>query len=134
MARRYLESGKPFSYDRLGAETISHLQSLSDNVSAGRILGQIGEIKAQIDSMRIRDVALVKDLESLVPYFACISHGKLAVERAVKYAHAIRNGGNSQGISQTALSTAIRHHLYDNVLYPTDNLHLLESSRNPSKI
>ncbi len=134
LARKYFESEKPFSYDRLGIETIDHLRSLSNNGSAGRILSQIGEIRAQIDSMGIKDAALVKDLEALVPYFACIPGGKLAVERAVKYAHAIRNGGNSQGISQTALSTAIRHHLYDNVLYATDNLHLPENLRNPSKI
>jgi radical SAM superfamily enzyme YgiQ (UPF0313 family) len=119
LATAYLQSEEPFSYERLGRETELHLQRLSAiNPEAAHILENIQRINAQINSMQIHDRNLSKDIHSLASYFACIPKGNLAVERAIQYA---RMRGDSR-LDRVELSTAIRHHLYDNVLYETSSL------------
>ena len=125
LARNYLTGEGEFSYARLGKETVKHLKELSArNTTAASMLEGITSIRAQIDKMDL-DESVWTDLDDLAPYFASIPKGELAVERVINYArrHMGSNGSSKvRGISAVTLSTAIRHHLYDEILYSTNGI------------
>ena len=115
LAKEYLENKSPFSYERLGEQTEKHLQSLSiTNSEAREMLGRIDELKLDLNSREDIDSSR-KDFQNLAPYFASLPRSEKAIDRVVLYS----NGG--LGLDSTSLSTAIRHHLYDKVLYSTEN-------------
>ncbi|MEK6908444.1 MAG: cobalamin-dependent protein [Nanoarchaeota archaeon] len=136
LAGDYLKSSQPFSHNRLGEDTITHLRAMGENPRAQQMLERIDLIRIYISGRDIVDPDLRKDVESLAPYFACIPHGTLAVDRAIKYA--TRSNGHGKGVDPKVLSTAVRHHLYDNDLYAHNGAGLggerLENSRTPSKV
>src|SRR3989344_475226 len=112
LAEFYLKKNEPFSYERLGRETQQHLLQLKNNIEAEKIIENMTRIKNYIDKLPVID-----GLKALVPYFACLPKSELAIERAVKYAHEKGNGH----LESKLLSTAVRHHLYDEVLYHVDH-------------
>ena len=60
---------------------------------------------------------LTTDLLALAPYFASLPKGEMAIEKTVEYSMKQAH----RTLTRDVLSTAIRHHLYDNVLYDTGN-------------
>lgn len=123
LARSYLNSSEPFSYQRIGRETLKHLMFLSDtNPEAARILEKLSDIKRSVRAIGSLN-GYIEEFNELVPYFACLPCGEVIPERIVRYAEQ-----GDKRISPKILSTAVRHHLYDEVLYSTDNSRI-ESSR-----
>ena len=106
LAKSYLESNKPFDYERLGEETYDHLHKWN----AARQLIGIEYAHLYIDTFRDITVSANKDLRDLAPLFACLPGRNDAIRKVVEYS-------NKKEINNKVLSTAIRHHLYDNVLY-----------------
>lgn len=111
LAKAYLESREPFSYERLGRDTEAHLKALAPNNAEAR------KLLEQSDAIRALDGALTEDPEektavaTLAPYFGCIPDGESNARRFLRYAQ--RKGG----LTPHNLSTATRHHLYDKALY-----------------
>ena len=143
LAESYLKSQATFSYERLGIETEAHLRALTLNdKEAEKILGKIQIIRENIKAEHLQDDSILRDINYLVPYFACLPKGELAMKRAIRYSvqEINSNGnGNTNGIKSRTLSTAVRHHLYDKVLYETDSrnseyVHMPESQRFASKV
>lgn len=99
LARSYLE-GQPYTFARLGAMTIAHLETHRTDPVALALLWRIRAIRAKLPD----------ELCELAPFFGCLSKGELAAERFVRYAQ-------QDGVNRRTLSTATRHHLYDAVLY-----------------
>jgi hypothetical protein len=71
------------------------------------MLGSIRALEEKSRSLQIQ-------LRELVPFFGCLPKGELAMERFIRYAA-------MSSPSSKVLSTATRHHLYDEVLYNTDS-------------
>lgn len=115
LARDYLTSNKPFSYERLGRDTEDHLKKLSStNLEAKQMLEKIDHMRSFIPTFLVALNGYGNQLEELAPYFACLPYGELAVKRTLNYA-------NNQGkLTPKVLSDATRHHLYDNILYAID--------------
>ena len=117
LAEKYLRSSEEYSYDALGKMTIEHLQSLGNDVDAKESLSKISKIKSYVESLSVnypkKDLT---DLVSLSSYFACLPKSEMAVDKALDYT--LKNKESS--IQPGTLSTAVRHHLYDNVLYYKD--------------
>ena len=108
LARSYLTSDDPFTYERLGRETESHLIRLIKKVPvANTILRKVGRIRGYVKSL-VLEASVKKDLTDLAPYLACLPRSTLAVKKLVEY---------KDGIDAGVLSTEIRHHFYDNILY-----------------
>ncbi len=137
LASSYLKSVQPFSYDRLGRETESHLITLADqgDIKAKALLQNIASLRQ--DSGRIvqkasagLDVHLNGEIPSLMPYFGALPKSALAVSRAIRYSA-------GKGLTPNVLSTAIRHHLYEEVLYHTgkssEEDRLIVNERYPAK-
>src|SRR3989344_110774 len=122
LARSYILSPEQYTLGRLVRETKRHLMAIANqgDRKAGEILERVPHIQQALESLngtfqganaeRIRE-----DLKPLILYFAVLPKGELAVQRAAKYA-LFRNGGK---LDSYELSTATRHHLYDNFLYRT---------------
>jgi anaerobic magnesium-protoporphyrin IX monomethyl ester cyclase len=119
LAKKYLESSEPFSYNRLGIEAEEHLRELSTrNKEAAWIVNNLDKIRDSISDVYLKNnhhLHLNGELKELSPYFASLPKSDLAVHRAVKYASE-RGDGH---LTPNVLSTAVRHHLYDEVLYTT---------------
>ena len=124
-----MERGEPFSYERLGKETEEHLDHLvlQGDGTALDFIKKIGLIRESLARVRQldHDQRVANQLRELGPCFACLPKGDLAAERAMMYAK--RNNG--EGLTPHLLSTAIRHHLYDAVLYATDDDYDRNSNR-----
>lgn len=139
LAKSYLENPQLFSYERIGRETEAHLRALAhDDGDVDGILNKIKMMRESINATHLQNDAILRDANCLVPYFACLPKGELAMKRAIEYSIKKING-NEDGIKPITLSTAVRHHLYDNVLYETDSrssehVHMLESQRFASKV
>ena len=122
LAESYLKSSEPFGYERLGRETEEHISLLaqSGNAEATKILNELKVIRGNLQS-----------LNHLTPYFACLPKSKLAVMRTLKYSSDEKDSFDPQ-----TLSTAVRHHLYDEVLYETINQEncRLTHERTPTKL
>src|SRR3989344_1872970 len=148
LARSYLESQQPFSYDRLGRETEEHLRVLTNkgNQRAAEILRPIEEIRnAQLldldgspEDEKIRD-----DLKKLAPYLAVLPKPDRAVQHVIMYTkdadfvkRAKSKGRNGDGIDPYTLTTAVRRHLYENVLYDINDSpkRVLLPERYPAKV
>ena len=110
LARNYLESPEPFSYERLGKEIESHISYLS-NGRGSEIKLDIENAKLIINSMNLNPEEK-NQIQILIPYFGVLPKSELAIQRYLEY-------GREKGFNSTTLSTATRHHLYDNVLYYT---------------
>ena len=111
LARSYLSRDLPFSFERLGQETIAHLTSINET----KILNEIDNLLAIVPALGLAP-GETATVVSLLPYFASLPKGDLALKRFVKY-------GQEQGsLSHTVLSTATRHHLYDEILYSEEEL------------
>ena len=116
LARTYIESDESYTFERLGQSTIRHLQARADsNAEARRLLNQIEQFQIQVPLTTL-DPKGQSVIKNLVGYFGCLPKGFLAAKRFAKYAQ-------EQGsYSPVILSTATRHHLYDEVLYVADNV------------
>ena len=125
LAARYLKSDKPYSYDRLGQESRSHLHQLASkgNSHALRIIADVHEIEqeANISDTGLKDSDLKEQLLQLVYYFAGLPNGRHAVKRAVNYAW--KYGGGK--LTPNILSDATRHSLYEDVLYDTSDSNIV---------
>ncbi len=144
LARNYLTSPEPFSYERLGIETKLHLESLaSTNEQARKNLEIIDSIKKYARSSinkhlsngeRFQDTELKRQLNDLAPVIASLPKPELAIDRAIKYAY------EKEGrLTPKLFSTAVRHHLYDNVLYCTEDSPIIQErqlvdERYPAKL
>jgi len=129
LAKRYLESSEPFSYDRLGRETEEHLRAMAEkgNQRALEKLATIDGVRnARFLDLNGRpgDAEIKADIKRLAPYLAILPKPDLAVQHVIMYAkdpefreRARSKGGEEEGVSSYTLSTAVRHHLYENVLY-----------------
>jgi len=126
LARNYLTSEEPFSYERLGRETEEHLLllSMSQNQDAAEMLANISSIRKFASNGKVPK-EFKKSVNNLAPYFASIPKPELAIERAISYA---QKKENNYELTPNILSTAIRHHLYDEVLYAV-NQPLVKSER-----
>lgn len=109
LAKSYLEKDEPFTFERLGTETIEHLKNVGDNT----ILGIIDTLLKIVPTLELNQQQ-TSTVVSLLPYFACLPKAELALKRFVKY------GKENDGLTNTVLSTATRHHLYDEILYAVD--------------
>ncbi len=116
LARSYLTSDQPYTYERLGRETEDHLFRLSGtNVGttmrqrgvATNLLNRMSALRRYVEGFD-HIAPAKKDLTDLVPYLTCLPRSLLAVNDLMKHAGSIDAG---------TLSTKIRHHFYDNVLY-----------------
>ncbi len=116
LAKEYLASGNDYSYKNLGDYTINHLIKLNDSEST-KMLENIANIKNYINSLPNLN-GLGSELNDLAPYFACLPYGELAVDRVVNYS----SNKVDKEISPKVLSNAVRHHLYDNVLYSVNGI------------
>ena len=128
LARSYLTSSEDFSYDRLGKETERHLEKLPDK-DAKKMLLTISDLRNLISNLNGNKI---NGLMELAPCFACLPYPKKAVMKAVEYAN--ENFGN---LDPKTFSTAVRHHLYENVLYATNGNSKSENfieERYPSKV
>jgi pyruvate-formate lyase-activating enzyme len=116
LARTYLTKDQPFSYERLGRETQTHLESLAHtgNDRAIKMLDRIGAMR-RAASNYAPDTKTRTRLMELATYFAALPKGEIAIKRAIKYGQDEEAKG---GIAnKDTFSRAIRHHLYDEVLY-----------------
>lgn len=118
LASSYLRKEGEYSFENLGSATISHLEKISNsNQEARNALDNIADVKRIIQKNHVsvprKDL---RDLVNLASYFACLPKYDLAIEKAASYS--IKNGEDQ--ILPHTLSTAVRHHLYDNVLYKND--------------
>jgi len=79
----------------------------------------------------IQEKKSIKGLDKLAPYFACLPFPALAIQRVIDYTE-------NNHLNDKDLSNAIRHHLYDNVLYattePIKQERILYQERYPAKI
>jgi len=117
LAKNYLKSNEDFSYDRLGRETIEHLEKLSEkNTNARKILSSISNAKKIIHE-HSSNGNTIDGLNDLAPCFACLPSFEKAIEKTVEYARE-----NQNILDPQVFSTAVRHHLYENVLYSTKNI------------
>jgi len=111
LAHAYLTSDEPYGFERLGREAIAHLQRLGTDQSR-LYLEDIASFRTAIP-----DIAQTPDerhsLEQLAGYFGSLSLGERAAERF------LREGCKRGDLSSKTLSTATRHHLYDEVTYMT---------------
>lgn len=122
LAESYLNKNE-FSYDILGKETEDHLKKLfSTNVKARKILDNLANVREFIKRFN----GEVRELENLAPYFAVLPKSELAIERIIRYSKEKTNGKVDITLDPKILSTAVRHHLYDNVLYSIDDTNNLE--------
>jgi radical SAM superfamily enzyme YgiQ (UPF0313 family) len=116
LAKTYLTSSEPFSDERLGKETEAHLEALADaDPKAKELLEKKGLIQEMCDNLS-QNGRKPEDLKKLSLYFACLPKSQKAFERFLRYGH------NKGSYDANVLSTATRHHLYDEVLYHPDNL------------
>ncbi|OGT59305.1 MAG: hypothetical protein A3E01_07875 [Gammaproteobacteria bacterium RIFCSPHIGHO2_12_FULL_63_22] len=113
LARSYLLSNEPYTFGRLGRETEAHLWKLRDP-EAGPLLAVARRLTTWIAEAEPGGSALVPVLLELVPLFACLPKSLAVVERFAAYAV-------KDGPTPMALSTAVRHHLYDSVLYAVED-------------
>ena len=112
LAKSYLESSEPFTFERLGRETEVFLNSITPfNSEAGVLLENIIKIKTTSSEIT-SDLEGQKNIRRLAGYFGCLPKWKLAAKKFIAYA-------TKWGYTSKTLSTATRHHLYDNVLYST---------------
>ena len=148
LARAYLESSEPFSYERLGRETETHLARLAarGNKRAAELIGTIDGIKnakfLDLDGAP-RDEQIRADIRRLAPYLAILPKPDLAVQHVIMYAkdpefiqRAQSKGSNGDGIDTYTLSTGVRRHLYENVLYDVNAgpKRVLMPERYPAKV
>ncbi|MEM4239723.1 MAG: cobalamin-dependent protein [Candidatus Woesearchaeota archaeon] len=109
-AEAYLKSKEQFSFERLGQEIREHLLFSYDPEAAG-LLESIKAFSAKIPGItQIPEEQ--KCLSSLAGYFGCLPKSEFAAQKFLEYSR-------RKGITPKSLSTATRHHLYDNVLYAT---------------
>ena len=112
LAETYLKSNQDFSYDRLGRETIEHLEKLSGkNTDARKMLSSISRAKKLINE-QLSNGSTIEGFDELAPCFACIPSFEKAIEKTAEYARE-----NKNVLDPRVFSTAVRHHLYENVLY-----------------
>ena len=115
LAKKYLTSPEPFSHERLGKETIKHLESLKENDErAKKKLEKVEDVKAHIG---IHNLSGEKELSlfNLVPFFAVLPEPEKAVNKVIEYTK------ETDGIPVGILSTATRHHLFD-LMYDTTTI------------
>lgn len=135
LAESYLNKNE-FSYDRLGKETEEHLRKLSDNnhLESRKILNNLARVRKFISERNFG----IQELKNLAPYFAVLPKSELAIERVVRYLYE----KGKRTLDSKSLSTATRHHLYDNILYSIDDNsksrnrtdRIIEKERDPEKI
>ncbi len=121
LAHQYLTSSEPFSYERLSRETETHLSSLSDP-EAHDHLRTITTFRAHCSSLAANPEE-EQCIRTLAPYFGCLPKGEHAAERFLRYARA------KGGLTSKNLSTATRHHLYEEVLYETRDSPILQADK-----
>ena len=106
LAEYFIKSGKPL--ESIGEETEKHLENIA-NPEAQRIKHEIADFKNAIPSLATTELAQ-QWLTRLAGYFGSLPKGNLAAKRFLQY-------GSSKGLNMKVLSTATRHHLYEEILY-----------------
>ncbi len=108
LAENYLMNASEFNFNWLSIFTDTHFQNLAAS-------GDYEAIKTLDLSENLEKLGAKKDVSL---YLACLPKASLAVSKV-------------QGLTdEKSFSTAIRHHLYDNVLYKDDNIiNEIDSSR-----
>jgi radical SAM superfamily enzyme YgiQ (UPF0313 family) len=145
MARDYLESSQPFTYTRLGGEMEGHLISLQENREAKRILTTTREIRENDFGLNGSDKefnnGMLSEIRTLAPYFATLEKPEILIERIIRETQSGKYKGrgenkNNNIITPYVLTTSVRRHLYDNVLYKTgDDIRLEQTKeRYPPKV
>ena len=113
LARRYLERGV-YTFERLSIDTLNHLHSISSiDERAKNMIDQAVTFEERICQLDLSDGAR-SFVQSLSGYFGVLPKGNLAAERFSRYAE-------KKGFTAHTLSTATRHHFYDEILYSTKN-------------
>ena len=108
LAESYLKSNKPFSFERLGIEIEEYILEL-DNIN---LVSSILQVRDNIKKRTMRN-GVSRDLKNLAPYFALLPKSELAIDKAIAYTEKDK----ATELNPQVFSDAIRHHLYDNVLY-----------------
>ncbi len=107
LARKYLV-GESYGFDTLGQMTNKHLEKLSQrDAVANDILSTLKSVEHYVDNME--EGLIKKDLSDLAACFACLPKPIDAIKKTMEYVDG--------ELDSWTLSTAIRHHLYDNVMY-----------------
>ena len=98
--------------------TLDHLTEKSEeSKEATDLISKTKDIRDHIESLLVKNPRKdLQDMLNLSSYFACLPKPELAVEKAIHYS----DKNKEEVIASSTLSTAIRHHLYDNVLYSND--------------
>lgn len=118
LAERYLKTASEYSFKVLGEMTLDHLKEKSEeSKEATDLISKTKDIRDHIESLLVKNPRKdLQDMLNLSSYFACLPKPELAVEKAIHYS----DKNKEEVIASSTLSTAIRHHLYDNVLYSND--------------
>jgi anaerobic magnesium-protoporphyrin IX monomethyl ester cyclase len=107
LARKFLTENSDYSPKVLSKFILEHLQYCDSSHAQ--------ELLSSIDDLRCNNYN--KELEELISYFGCFPKSKLLIERYNKYIL------SQEGDQAYILSTATRHHLYDEVLYKEEEEH-----------
>ncbi len=110
LAERYLRSDEPYSYERLGREIEEHILRLKNR----DLLSSLKKAKEVIKGRTIHN-GMRRDLKDLASYFAVLPEMDLAIDRVIKYTEKDK----ASRLIPQIFSDAIRHHLYDHILYTT---------------
>tara|TARA_R110002051_G_scaffold71573_1_gene129054 strand:- start:830 stop:2578 length:1749 start_codon:yes stop_codon:yes gene_type:complete len=109
LAKRFLTTNTDYSPTQLGKYIVEHLETYPFDVEDKR---EAINILSNIDGLK---KTLVDDsLIDFIPYFGCIPNPELLVQRYLKYLD------TQEGDATYILSTATRHHIYDEILYKTE--------------
>ena len=101
LARTFLTSNSDYSPESLGVYITDHLKEHPSD-EAKKLLNSISLLKKG---------KYCKNITSLISYFGCVPKASLLIERYLKYL------STHEGDSTYILSTATRHHLYEEILY-----------------
>jgi anaerobic magnesium-protoporphyrin IX monomethyl ester cyclase len=132
LAREYLTSPGEFTYQKLATYVGNHLASFSGRVDrdaerAREMLSRINPMRSYISKLTSdngHSDGLASDLITLAPYFAAMPKGELAIPRVFDYGNELSEGS----LTTPVLSRAVRHHLYDEVLYEVGSIYSEEES------
>lgn len=111
LAKKYLNRNGPFSYFSLGKDIENHLYLMvRENSIARAMFGKIPRIRSQIHA---HPTSIKHDLANLAAFFTAIPNHIEAIKRVIKYSE----DRNQTNLEPQTFSDAIRHHLYEKVLY-----------------
>ncbi|MFA5020184.1 MAG: cobalamin-dependent protein [Candidatus Pacearchaeota archaeon] len=120
LARKILSDSDLPKYDSFDKHITPHLNSLPNENPAVKFCKDKTSVEVSLsattNNLTLHSANVIKDLSTLKTYFSCIPKGELALKKVLDYSQ------DKTQLDTSVLSTAIRHHLYDNVLYDVHNL------------